>query len=122
MVEAQDRAVENMKRMQMEQRENMMRAKKEMMTKSAKTEQALARARARENVKWTGSALALVLGGAIAGGVRLGAAPKPLLAAAFPLTFATAYLADLGWGNKLNRIKADAQQELTSQGVDVQIP
>jgi uncharacterized Fe-S radical SAM superfamily protein PflX len=54
MMAAQDRAAENMKKMQLEQRDNMMKGKKEMMFKRAKIEQSLARARARENTKWIG--------------------------------------------------------------------
>jgi len=122
MMEAQDRAAENMKKMQMEQRDNMIRGKKEAMMRRSKIEQALAKARARENTKWVGSALSLVVTAAIVSHLKTGSAPMALRAAAFPLTFATAYMADMGWGNKLNRIKKDAQEELTRDGVDVTLP
>jgi len=114
----QQRQMENMKKQQQEQRENMMK----MEIRKAKVEQAVRRAAARDNAKWTGSLAVLAL---TAVGARRAAGAQVHGALAVPpviLTVATCYLADMGWGNKMERIKADAQEELAKEGVDFKFP
>jgi hypothetical protein len=112
----QEGMAENMKKAQMEQREMMMKNKMLGMQKRVRVEKALAQARARENSKWTGSVLAFVITSAGIAKARTGSVPPLMAVPIVILTVSTSYLADLGWGNKIQRIQDTAKEILSEQG------
>jgi hypothetical protein len=111
-----DKMAENMRKMQQEQRETMMANKMAGMQKRARIERALAKARARENSKWTGGLLTFVTTAAVARRIHTGSVPAMMAVPIVALTTSTLYLVDMGWGNKVERIKADAKSILTDEG------
>merc|ERR1712154_96836 len=75
---------------------------------------------AREMFLWLGSFYALAGGAMLAGFVRTKkpAAIAPLL----PLTFIVGYQADLAYGSKVNRIKAEAENIMQYERDLIEIP
>lgn len=62
-------------------------------------------ANAREMLNWVGGALALITTGVAVAAIRKKPVPKVMTAPIFVLSFYSAFLYDLAYGTKINRIK-----------------
>ncbi|XP_046578701.1 plasminogen receptor (KT)-like [Haliotis rubra] len=77
-------------------------------------------ARARDIFAWFGSFYALASLGMIAGFSKQ---RKPAaLAPALPLTFLLAYQYDLAYGNKMNRMRGEADRIMDTEGIMLALP
>jgi len=77
-------------------------------------------AKAREMFLWLGSFYVLAGGGMLAGFLRT---KKPVaIAPLLPLTFLVGYQADLAYGSKMNRIKAEAENIMQYERDLIEIP
>ncbi len=114
---------ENMKKNQkfmMENQRIMMERQIQMQNQMRERMMAAQVARAREMFMWLGSFYAIAGTAMIAGfsKTKRPAAIAPLL----PLTFIVGYQADLAYGSKMNRIKAEAENILMFEKDLVDIP
>ncbi|GAB6022406.1 hypothetical protein CHUAL_006523 [Chamberlinius hualienensis] len=105
MVEMQRVQLERQIQMQNQMRERMM---------------AMQIAKSREFLYWFGSFYALAAIGMIAGYRK--SKNRGLLVPLLPLTFIVAYQADLAYGSKLNRIKAEAENILNFEYTLLETP
>ena len=108
--------IENMRKVQEEQRAHMAKTQREQMSRMKSVEMALARARARENSKWTGGLLTFVVTAAGISKAKHGSVPPMMAVPIVLLTVGTSYLVDMGWGHKVERIQRDARSILEEEG------